>query len=873
MLNRIGSFLRGRSHRAADDRDLDSEVRAHAEMLADEKVQQGMSSQEARRAARLEMGGIEQVKEEVRGARPGVWLETFWQDVRFGARTLRKNPGFTAVAVLTLALGIGANTAIFSVVEGVLLRPLPYKDPSRLVMVSEKNLKRGFPEFDVTPPDFIAWRAQNQVFSSMAAIRGHDYALTGAGTAEREQAAEVSPEFFGILGVPPELGRGLQASDDDPGKPPAVVISHRLWRDELAGDPHVIGRVLALDSKPYTVVGVMPPSFVPPFGEIQIWTDLLLDDGMRAAQGFHDLSVIARLRPGTSLRQADADIQTISGQLETKNLAYNAGWSALLRPLQEEIIGDIRTALLVLQGAVSFVLLIACANVANLQLARASARLREMAIRGALGAGRARIVRQILTENFLLAVVGSALGLLLAWLGTGALLALDQGGIPRQSEVGINGYVLGFAVALAFATALLFGLVPALQSSSINLTGALKQGAGGRGPSAGRLRSFLVVSEVALALVLLVGGGLLVRSFRLLLGVPSGLNSENVLTFSVTLPDAEYPKREDAEAFFRRLIARVQQIPGVDSAGAVSYLPLSNQHYILRFRIEGQEPLSPLQATSAEFRVVTPDYFLTMGIPLLRGREFTDADGPGAARLAMINQSMAIRFFANADPIGQNIIILGVAPYRIVGIVGDVRQFGLDRSPKPEIYAAQNQEGLSSLTIVARTKIPPLALASTITNQVRALDSDLPVYDVRSMQQVVDTSVGDKRFSTYLFAIFSLLALALAAIGIYGVTSFTVARGTREIGIRMALGARQEDVLRQVLWSAARLAVIGIVAGILGSFALTRLLKSLLFGVRPSDPLTLTIAVGVLASTALLACWIPARRASRVDPMVSLRYE
>jgi putative ABC transport system permease protein len=539
------------------------------------------------------------------------------------------------------------------------------------------------------------------------------------------------------------------------------------------------------------------------------------------------------------------------------------------------VIGNIQTALLVLLGAVGLVLLIACSNVANLQLARTSARRREMAIRAALGAGRRRIVRQLITESLLLALIGSVLGVLLAWWGTAALLKLDTAGIPRQTEIGIDGSVLLFTAAVAFITSLLFGLVPAMQSASLDLTTTLKEGTGARGFAAKRFRQILVVSEVALATILLVGGGLLVRSFTSLLNVSPGFNPENVLTFRIQLPDAKYPKKENNQAFFRELLARVAALPGVDSAGATLSLPLTNDFTNLQFRSEGQAQDPGTKPSSAQYDVVTPDYFRTMDVPLLRGRVFTAADTNESQPVTVINQAMARLFWPNTDPIGQRIVITDREPAarEIVGIIGDIHQTALDKTAKPEMYVNLFQKGVGSASVVVRSKTAPLSLTSAVTEQIHSLDKDLPVQGVLSMEEVVGISVGSRRFSTYLFTLFSLLALVLASVGIYGVMSYTVAQGTREIGIRVAVGARPWDVMKLVLGAGMRQVLLGAGIGVVGALLLTRFLASLLFGITAYDPVTFAAVLIVLAGVALVACYIPARRAMRVDPMIALRYE
>jgi putative ABC transport system permease protein len=666
---------------------------------------------------------------------------------------------------------------------------------------------------------------------------------------------DVSPNIFALLGAKPELGRVFTETEDNPNNPRVAIIGHSLWQTPFGSDPNIIGRSIVLDAKSYTVVGVMPASFRYPETDTQIWTPLILPEDSKTARGAHWLSVVARLKPGVSFDQAQAEMQTIAGRLQTQYPNSNKDWSIFLRPLHKEVIGNIQTALLVLLGAVGLVLLIACSNVANLQLARTSARRREMAIRAALGAGRRRIVRQLITESLLLAAVGSALGLLLAWWGTAALLKLDPGGIPRQTEIGIDGPVLLFTAALAFITSLLFGLVPAMQSASLDLTSTLKEGTGSRGSAAGRFRQILVVSEVALAMILLVGGGLLVRSFTSLLNVSPGFNPENVLTFGVQLPDAKYPKKENNQAFFRELLARVEALPGVDSAGTTLSLPLTNSASNLTFRLDGQTQDPGTKPSSAQYNVVSPDYFHTMDVPLLRGRVFTATDTNDSQPVLIINQAMARLFWPNTDPIGLRIVISDRQPAarEIVGIIGDIHQTALDKAAKPEMYVNLFQKGAGSASVVVRSKTPPLSLTSAVTEQIHSLDKDLPIQGVLSMEEVVGISVGSRRFSTYLFTLFSVLALVLATVGIYGVMSYTVAQGTREIGIRMAIGARPLDVMKLVLGAGMRQVLLGAGIGLAGALLLTRFLATLLFGVTVYDPVTFAAVLMVLGGVALAA--------------------
>jgi putative ABC transport system permease protein len=861
---------------AAQIRDWDVLARElrEAEQPVAERVAERLDQYSFLAGSRQGMGAPEGQGRGLR-MRFAVFMSNLWQDARYGVRMLRKNAGFTVVIVLTLALGIGANTAIFSVVNAVLLQPLPYKDSGQLVQVWEKNPKKGFPQFSVSPANFMDWKEQSHSFAQMAAIQGGDYTLTGIGEPSRLHGVDVSTNLFSLLETQVQLGRDFLPGEDKPGAIPVVIISNELWQGRLGGDPNVLGTILTLDAQPCTIVGVMPPGFHFPNQNVELWTPLVLDERALAARGAHWLAAVARLKPGVSIVQAQAEMDTIASRLEKQYPDNDNGWGITLVPLRTEVIGHIEPSLLLLMGAVGLVLLIACANVANLLMARASGRMREMAIRAALGAGRARILRQLLTESLLLAFVGSALGLLLAGWGTDFLLRLDIGGIPRQSEVGIHAPVLWFSAGAAFLAAILFGLLPALHSSVLDLNICLKEGLPDRGRGGSRLRRLLVVSEMALAVLLLVGAGLLVRSFARLLEVHPGFQPANLLTLRLDLPDAKYSKKEDSEAFYRELLGRVRNLPGVESAAAVSRLPLNGANYNLEFFPEGRPPAPNERFMSAEFRVASPDYFRTMGIALLRGRAFTDADAQDAPLVAVINEAMARQFWPNADPIGQRIIITDRVPgaREIVGVVGDVKHYGLAIPAKPEMYVPEDQKGWGELFVVVRGKLPSSALASAVSGEVHALDKDLPVFAVRSMDEIVVRSVGDQRFAAYLFALFAALALILAAVGIYGVMSHAVALGTHEIGIRMALGAQPGDVLGMVLRQGLKITLTGVGIGVAAALALTRLLASQLFGVTPTDPLTFLGVSVLLTGVALLACYLPARRATCVDPLIALRYE
>ncbi len=801
-------------------------------------------------------------------------MRTFVQDVRYGLRMLGKNPGFTVVAVTALALGIGANSAIFSVVNAVLLRPLPYKDPGRLVKVWETYPQ--FPKVEASVPNLLDWKAQNHVFEEIAAYRTGEngFNLTGVGEPERIQGTFASASLFPLLGMQAALGRTFLPKEDKPGGEPVVILSHRLWQRRLGSDPSLIGKAVTLNGRSYMVVGVMPRGFAFPS-----WAELWMPMGQMGtdeltSRVYHPLEVIARLKPGITLMQAEAEMDTISHRLQQQYPKTNRGWNVRLVPLDQELLGNLRRALLVLLGATGLVLVIACANVANLLLARAAARQKEIAIRAALGAGRWRLTRQLLTESVLLSFLGGALGLLLALWVLDLLVALGPTEIPGVKEIGIDARVLGFTVLISFLTGAIFGLVPALQVSKTDLNETLKEGArtSTSGFHGSRLRSPRVVSEVALALVLLVGAGLLIKSFLRLLRVDPGFNPHRVLTLRIDLPDSKYSSNDRIAAFYQQLSQRIKTLPGVETVGMINYLPLSPESTNrTRFTVEGR-PVSEFETLPvAELRSINPDYFRAMRSPLLKGRYFIDTE---KVSVCIINETMARRFFPHEDPIGKRVNTGDLAPQpfwlSIIGVVGDVRHFGLDDRARFDVYVNSTE---SEMYLVVRTASDPLSLAPAVRREVQAVDKDVPVSNVTTMDQILSNSLSSRRFSMLLLGIFAGLALILAAVGIYGVISYSVTQRTHEIGIRMALGAERSDVLRLVVRQGMVLTLAGVGAGVAGSLALTRFLSSLLYEVRPTDPATFVSISLLLTGVALLATYIPARRATKVDPMVALRYE
>lgn len=801
-------------------------------------------------------------------------MESIIKDIRYGIRDLLKRPGFTAIAVITLALGIGANTTLFSFVNGILLRPLPYKDPGQLVILDETAPKQGIKSFAVSFPNFVDWREQNHVFEDVAVYQEGTYSLVGAGEPEQIPGARISQGLFELLGVTPKLGRTITAEEDRPETNNAVLISHSLWQRRFASAENAVGQNLIVSGLPRTIVGVMPPGFKFP-ERTELWVPMALNEKLWTRND-HGLRSIARLKPNVTLEQAQAEMNNIALRIEEQHPVSNEGMGVNVFRLRDRLVGDYRAALLILLGVVGFVLLIACANVANLLLARSSARQQEFALRAALGASRARIVRQLLTESALLSLLGAVLGVLLAVWGKNLLLAAIPGEMPFWMKFDLDLRVLGFTFAISFLTALVFGVAPALQGSRTDLNEALKEGGRSRGGAHNRLRSLLVVAEVALSLVLLVGAGLMVRSFAKLEQVNAGINPENVLTVEVPLSRAKYPKDTQQSAFFQQLMARVKVLPGASSAAAVSDLPLMGG-WGRSLTVEGHPVLSVGQAPSINHAVVTPNYFHTMGIALREGRDFTDADAAGAERVTIVDERLARQYWPGASPLEKRIRFgppeSNEPWHTIIGVAGTVRNEGLDRESRHSIYVPYLQIPVRGMTVAVRTSGDPGSLAAAVRKEVLALDKDQPVTNVLTMNEILSRSVWQQRFYTMLFSIFAALALILAAVGIYGVMSIAVTQRTQEIGIRMALGARAIDVLKLIIGNGMTLISIGLIIGLVGAVALTRLLATLLFGVTPTDTLTFVTVSAILIVVALVACYLPARRATKVDPLVALRYE
>ena len=806
-------------------------------------------------------------------------MDVMPQDLRYGIRKLAKNPGFTAVVVLALALGIGANTAIFSVVKAILLHPLAYKDPARITMVWMDNRKLGVDQDWHSYLNFLEYKNGSQTFEDMAAFNDRSFNLTGAGDPVRVLGAWATASLFPVLGVDPTLGRAFTQDEEEPGRDLVVVLSHGLWQRRFGADPQIIGQQISLNGTNRTVVGVMPESFRFPDKDAELWVPLAPDPQLRNNRNALWLKAVGRLKPGVSLEQARADMSTIAGRLE-QQYDFMSGYGVNLVPIHDQVVGSVRPALLVLLGAVALVLLIACANVANLLLVRGAAREREIAVRAALGAARGRLVRQMLTESIVLATAGGVAGLLIAVLGLRVLLTLAPVDIPRLDQIRVDWQVLVFALGVSLATGVVFGLVPALQASGPDLNESLKEG--GRGSTAGirgrRIRGALVVSEIALSLILLIGAGLMIKSFVRLQQFNLGFNPDRMLTLRLQLPRSKYKEDSQIAGFYRELLDRVGNQPGVQSAGAISTIFLTKTPYSTNFTIQGRPPLRPGEQIEVPIDSISPNYFRVMGIPLLRGREFTDDDKAGAPGVVIVNQTFARRFFPDEDPIGRR-FVYGVPdgpnpPWlTIVGVVADTRRTGFDAEVRPETYLPYSQSPDKWMYLIVRATSSPISLIGAVRGAVWAIDKDQAVFSVETMDQLLSEMMAQRRFNMFLLAIFAGSALILAAVGIYGVMSYSVTQRTHEIGVRIALGAGRASVLRQVAGQGMMLAAAGIALGLVGSLALTRLMAGLLFEVGATDPLTFGLIPLLLGGVALAASVIPARRAMKVDPILALRYE
>ena len=884
MFAQLQSLWKALWNRSQMESELDDEMRFHVESRAQDLLGSGLSREEAHRRARIEFGSMVSCEEKVRETRRVTWLEDLAQDLRYGWRVLRKNPGFATVAVLTLALGIGANTAIFSVVYAVLLKPLPYTNPEQLFTAFQANAQQGIAETGCSYLNFEEWRAQNHVFSELAGILAHQLTLTGRGEPSVVNTSVVTPELFALLDVKPVAGRIFFPQDGKQGAPSVVLVSEDLWRGRFGADPRIIGTSIDLDKRPFTVIGIIPTAFRTPFFNTkqEVWIPLVQDplfSTFMPQRGVHLLPALGRLKPGVSVAQAQAEMDAISGRLAGEFPAENKGWSVRLVPLQKEIVGDVKTALLVLLGAVGLVLLIACVNIANLLLTRATSRSREIAVRITLGAGRTRIVRQLLSEAAVLGLFGGVAGIGLAYWGVEVLSSLLPRNLPLVNVIRVDNVVLGFALLLSAVASVVFGLAPALLAANSDLQTSLREGDVRSGESGNRrrARSFLAAGEIALAMVLLVTAGLLLRSFSKLMSVSLGFNVQRIVKADVSLPRFQYSTPQQWTSFSGELLARIQAQPGLQDSAVAVPRPIIDRQVNLRFEIVGNPPFSAGASRTADYVSISPDYFRVMGIPLIAGRFFNQHDVMSAPRVSVISQAMARLYFPNQDALGKRLTFgfppSGAAEREIVGIVGDVRDVALGQAPGPMMYVPYAQAPFWGANLIVKSTMSPSSVAGAIRQEVRMIDKDLPVTDVALMPGIIEASIAQPRLGTSLLSLFAAMALVLAAIGIFGVISYSVSQRTREIGIRMALGAQRENVLKQVLEEGARLAAIGLAAGLAGSFAATRLITRLLFGVKPTDPLTFAAVAVILIGVTLAASYIPARKATRVDPIVALRYE
>ena len=886
-VRRLLSVLRGTS--LDDEQALDAEIREHLRLLTERYVRHGMTPDEAARAARRQFGNTTLLREDRRQMQTFPTLESAWRDVRLAARMLRRNPGFAAGVVLTLALGIGGTTAVFSVYSAVLLKPLPYSEPDRIVMLWDRlenatvlpDGSVGSIRMPVAPANFVDWRKQASAFSDVAAINPFPmFAFRGSGDPLRLSGAAVSWNFFRLLGTRLAMGRAFLPEEDQPGRNRVAILSHAIWVNNLGADPNILGRTIGLNDISFTVVGVLPqdfrfigkPSDFQARNQFDIWVPLALNPS--PSRGTHPLRVFARLNANVTRIQAQAELDVIATALARANPEDNKGRGIDLVPLIEQVTASARPALRTLLAAVGFVLLIACANVANLLLGRGTARQRELAVRLAIGARRRRVARQLLAESVLLALLGGSIGLLLALVTIRSAVSYLPPDLSLTA-VRVDGAVLVFTFLLALATGILFGLAPLFQLGDLRATDALSRGTRVAGSLQTRLRSLLVVGQVAITLVLLIGGGLLTRSFWTLTQVPAGFRTENVLTARVTLPRPRYPDAGRIGAFQRTLLDRLRNTAGIESAGMTAYLPLSGDDNGWAFFIDGRPPKPVGIFDVAKYRAVSDGYFAALGMPLVRGRDFTAADDDRAPLVVVINESMAQTYWGPQDPVGQRLRFGGPAWRTIIGVVGDVRHEGLDGDLKPEMYVpfAQSPNAETVPTVVVRTEIDPIAMAGQVRNAVSAIDATLPIDQIRTMEQVVSASVQGPRFRTMLLVVLAVLALVIASMGVYSVTSYSVTQRTRELGIYQAVGATAWDVRRMVLGRTTASIATGIGLGLFVSFALARLMEGFLFGVDALDSLTFAGVTVLVLAIASLAGYIPARRATRIDPMAALRYE
>jgi predicted permease len=888
------SRLSGAFSKANHDRELTEEIASHLQLHIDDNLSAGMSLAEARRQAVLKFGGIESSKEAYRDRAGLPFLETLFQDVRFAFRMLGKNPGFTAVAVLTLALGIGASTAVFSLVNAVLLKPLPYPNSERIVFPwrqSPQGLNLGYTEIPWGRPEFLFVAQESKAFESLGAFLSDSFNLTGSGDPVRLDGLRASAGFFPALGVSPLLGRTFTTDEDQPGHQHTVVLGDQLWRDRFGADPAILGRTLELNDEGYTVIGVMPLDFVFPRAEempggftfareAQLWIPLALSHAPRIPAEDDLLAVVGRLKPGTTIAQGQAEMNLLTQRLEAQNPRGKGWFNSRITPLSRQVAGDTRRPLLLILCAVGVVLLIACSNVASLLLTRSLGRKREFTLRASLGANNHRLIRQLLTESLLLATFSGFLGILLAEAAIHFIKILGPSNIPRLGETNLDLRVLAFALGVSFLSGILFGLAPAIAASRKNLIECLKESGqrSGESHANAKLRNALLVAEVALAFVLVIAAGLLTQSFLHLLNVDPGFAPDRVLTFELSLPGSKYPDQPHTTVLYQNVLQKLRSTPGIESAGIIETLPMGGATESTGIRIPGHIPANKNETPYSNYTIASPGYFSTVGTPLLCGRDFLESDTADSLPVTIINSAMAKKYWPGGDPLGKQ-VGPGSPLYpaaTIIGIIADTKRLSLREEPAPEMFVLYNQKvwpSLLTMDVVLRTKINPGSASSSAREAVRSVDPDLPLAKIATLETLVDDSVTQQRFAMLVLGAFGVLALVLASIGMYGVISYSTMQRTQEIGIRMALGAQRRTILAMVLNHGGRLAALGIAIGFVAALAMTHVIASFLYGVQPADPATFAAVALLLSAVALLACYLPARRAMRVDPTIALRYE